>query len=257
MVAWTSALLGDLGPVTEASEEAMALVGPGQNPGFALAGASWRSYAAALAGRWDDLVATLERHRRMWIDADRLAMSGSLQGLLSGIDWARNRGEDELVQRWSEVASEIVGRFDPAHPVAGLSAVVRLEMDGIVEIVGHPDRHPDRAHYIEHALALCADRAQPVPFSSIGLLIARVERSRMRLLEAQARRLSGVLRSDPEDLAKSLAIFEEIGAHRYAARLRTELGMARRDDAVYRTGVRELEAMGELQQLTRLSSRSR
>jgi hypothetical protein len=257
MVAWNSALLGDLGPVIERSEEAMALVGPGQNPGFALAGASWRSYAAALAGRWDDLVATLERHRRMWIDAERPAMSGSLQGLLSGIDWARNRGEDELLQRWSEVASEIVGRFDPAHPVAGLAAVIRLEMDGVVEIVGHPDRHPDRAHYIEHALALCADRAQPVPFGSIDLLIKRAERSGMRLLEAQARRLVGVLRGDRGELAKGLAVFEEVGAHRYTARLRSELGMATGDDALYRTGVRELEAMGELQQLTRLSSRSR
>jgi class 3 adenylate cyclase len=254
MVAWASALLGDLAHTIEESDEAMALVQPGQNPGFAIGGASWRAYAAAMAGRWDELVSNVERLRRLWIDAERPAASYSLQGFLSGIDWARNRGEDGLQERWSEVASEIVARFAPGHPVAGLSAVVQLEMEGIVEIIGHPDRHPDRAHYIEHALAICADRAHPVAFASIDRLIARAAGSGMRLVEAQARRLRGVQR-DPDNLATSLAIFEETGADRYAARVRAELGLARGDDALLRRGTRELEALGELEQLARLLSR--
>lgn len=116
MVAWTSALLGDLEHVINESDEAMALVQPGQNPGFAIGGASWHAYAAAMAGRWDELVANVEHLRRLWIDAERPAASYGLQGFMSGIDWARNRGEDELLERWMEVASEIVDRFDPAHP---------------------------------------------------------------------------------------------------------------------------------------------
>ncbi|HEY6056459.1 MAG TPA: hypothetical protein VIV06_00425, partial [Candidatus Limnocylindrales bacterium] len=255
MVAWTSALLGDLPDVITASNAAMALVQPGQNPGFAIGAASWHAYAVALAGRWDQLVAMVEHLRRTWLDAEQPAASYGLQGFLSGIDWARNRGEDELLQRWSEVASQIVARFDPAHPVAGLAALVRLEMDGIVDIIGHPDRRPDRAHYIEHAIALCADRAQAVPTASIDAIIRRAQGSGMRLLEAQARRLRGVLRRDSDDLARSLAAFTEAGATRYAARLRTEFGMARGDDALLRTGIRELEAMGELEQLARISAR--
>lgn len=82
-------------------------------------------------------------------------------------------------------------------------------MDRIVEIIGRPDRHPDRAHYIEHALALCADRAQAVPVASIDALVARSERSGMRPLEAQARRLRGVLRGDAGDLEHSLRTFED------------------------------------------------
>jgi class 3 adenylate cyclase len=256
MVAWTSALLGDLHEVIKVSDEAMALVQPGQSLGFGIGAASWHAYAAALTGGWDELVANVEQLRRLWIDAERPAASYSLQGFLSGLDWARNRGEDELFKRWKEVAEEIVARFDPAHPVAGLSAVIRLEMEGIVEIIGHPDRHPDRAHYVEHALALCADRAHPVPTASLEALITRAEGSGMRPLEAQARRLRGVLHGDPDDLARSLGTFEEIGAARYAARLRTELGIARGDEALLKVGIRELEAMGELEQLTRLSSRA-
>lgn len=256
MVAWTSALLGDLEEVIEVSDEAVALVQPGQNPGFALAAASWHAYAAAFTGRWDELVANIEHLRRLWIDADRPAAGYGLQGFLSGLDWARNRGEDELLQRWSEVAGEIIAWFDPAHPVAGLSAIIRLDMEGIGDIIGHPDRHPDRAHYVEHATALCADRAYPVAVASIDALITRGEASGMRLLEAQARRLRGVLRGDPDDLARSLGIFEEVGAARYAARLRTELASARGDEALRKRGIGELEAMGELEQLTRLSSRA-
>lgn len=255
MVAWTSALIGDLDQVVTASDGALSLVQPGQNPSFALGAVSWHAYAAAVAGRWVDLVANVEQLRRRWLDAERPAASYGLQGFLSGIDWARNRGEDELLARWSEAASEIVAAFDPRHPVAGLAALITLDMAGIVEIVGHPDRRPDRAHYIEHALALCADRAQPVPNASIDALVTRALESGMRLLEAQARRLRGIQRGDIDELALSLAIFEEIGGGRYAARVRTELGSARGDEALLSQGMRELEAMGELQQLTRLSSR--
>jgi hypothetical protein len=257
MVAWTSALLGDLADVIKQSDEAIALVQPGQNPGFAIAVASWHAYAAAMMGPWDDLVVEVERLRRLWIDAERPAASYGLQGLLSGLDWARNRGEDALLQRWTEVAREIVAQFDSAHPVAGLASVIQLEMDGIVEIIGHPDRHPDRAHYLEHALALCADRVEPVSIASIDALVTRSTQSGTRLLEAQARRLRGILNGDPDDLARSLRTFDEVGAARYAARLRTELGSARGDEALINIGMRELDGMGEVGQLTRLASRAR
>jgi class 3 adenylate cyclase len=255
MVAWISAMLGDLPQVVESSEAALALLQPGQNPGFAVGGASWQAYAAALTGRWEDLVASAERLRHAWIEAERPAASYGLQGLLSAMDWARGRGEDELLQRWREVAAEIVGRFDPSHPVAALSAVAELQLDRIVELIRHPDRYLDRLHYVEHAMAICADRQHPVPMDVLDGIIGRAEIEQMRLVEAQGRRLRGILRRDVNDLEHSLAAFDEMGAARYAARLRTELGEARHDEALIQAGMRDLDAMGEAEQLTRLAAR--
>ncbi|MGI8657416.1 MAG: adenylate/guanylate cyclase domain-containing protein [Candidatus Limnocylindria bacterium] len=255
MVSWTSAMLGDLPAVVESADEALGLIQPGQNPLFALVLESWRAYAFVLIGRWELLVASLERWRQLWLEADRPSVSGGLQGLLSGIDWARGRGEEELVQRWREVAQEIVGRFEPSHPTAALTAVIELRMDGIVELLAHPERYPDRLHYAEHAAAICADRAHPVPEESIDALVRRGETAGMRVVEAQARRLRGLLRNDAEELGRSLALFEAIGAERYTARVRAELGLVAGDGALLDTGIRGLDAMGELDQLERIEAR--
>ena len=245
MVSWTAALIGDLEDTARAADEAMALVQPGQNPGFALGGTSWSAYAAALTGDWDRLVASVDALRRLWIDAERPAASYCLQGVLSGIDWARGRGEEELLERWLDIATDIVERFDPGHPVAALASVIRLDAAGLVDLVVHPERFPDRQHYVEHATALCADRLLATPISAVDALIARAERSGMVPLEAQARRLRGLLGDRPDDLARSLELFEAIGAGRYAARLRAELGRARGDAAMADRGIRELDALGE------------
>jgi hypothetical protein len=256
MVAWTSAMIGDLPETSRAAEEAMAAVQPGQNPGFALGGASWRAYTAAMTGDWQGVVATIDFLRRLWIDVERPAASYCLQGVLSGIDWARDRDDDEHLERWREVASEIVERFDPGHPVAALAAVIRLEPAGLVDIVIHADRYPDRQHYVEHAAALCADRAVPVPIAAVEALVVRAEATGMGLLEAQARRLRGVVMKRDDDLARSLGQFQALGAARYVARLQTELGTVRGDREMIDAGFRALETLGELGQLGRLGLRA-
>ena len=65
MVAWASAVLGDLPEVIGASQTAIDLVQPGQNAGFALAGASWNAYARALRGEWDELVTSVDGLRQL------------------------------------------------------------------------------------------------------------------------------------------------------------------------------------------------
>ena len=257
MVAWTSALLGDLPQLVESSAAALALVQPGQDPAYGMNSASWHAYAAALMGRWDDLVGSAERLRHLWIEADRPAASYGLQGLLSATDWARGHGEDHLLQLWREAAAEIIGHFDPGHPVAALLAVTEVRLEGIAELLRHPERYPDRRHYIEHAMAVCADHAQPVPSEVLDDIIGQAESDQMRVVEAQGRRLRGILRRDTEDLERSLTAFDAMGAARYAARLRTELGGARGDEGLVQAGMRELEAMGDFEQLNRLAARSK
>jgi class 3 adenylate cyclase len=249
MVAWSAAHLGALPEVVKAATDAMRLVQPGQNIGFALGAPSWNAYAQALIGDWGSLSATVEELRKRWLEVDRPAWSFCLQGFFSGTDWARNRGDEELVERWRAPALEIIGRYDSSHQVAALRAIAELDLDGVVAIVLRRDRFPDRAHYVEHALAICADRAQQVPLETLDDVLEEAAAGMKRVVEAQARRLRGILRRDPGDLSESLRIFEEIGAGRYASRVRRELGLVLPDDALRQAGDGELERLGELDRL--------
>jgi class 3 adenylate cyclase len=256
MVAWTSALIGDLTQVLESSSAAMALIQPGQNAGFSVGCASWYGYGQALIGGWEQLVATIDWLRARWFEAERPAASYGLQGPLSAIDWARNRGEEELLDRWMEIARGIIGQFANTHPVSALAGVLELDLDRVADIIGRHARYPDRVHYVEHALAICADRSHLVPIAPIEEVLEAAAASGMRVVEAQALRLRGKLRADPADLRQSLRLFDEMGANRYAARVRSELGRLTDDDQLVKRGELELDGLGELDRLRRAEARS-
>ena len=256
MVAWTSALIGDLPQVLESSAAAMALIQPGQHAGFSIGCASWNAYGQALIGSWEPMVTTVDWLRARWFEAERPAASYGLQGPFSAIDWARNRGEQDLLERWGEVARGIIGQFASQHPVAALAGILDLDLDRVADIVARHTRYPDRVHYVEHALAICADRAHPVPLTPIEEVLEAAAGSGMRVVEAQARRLRGVLRADPADLQESLRLFEDIGANRYAARARSALGRLTDDEDLRRRGDHELDDLGELDRLVRMTARS-
>jgi class 3 adenylate cyclase len=253
MVAWTSVLMGDLPRVLDSSATSMNQIQPGQNAGFAVGGASWHAYALALIGSWEPLVSTVDWLRARWIEAERPAASYGLQGPLSAVDWARNRRDEALLDRWEEVAREIVGRFQRDHPVAALGAILDLDLERVAELIGRHERYPDRVHYVEHALAICADRAHAVPLDVIDAIVDRGTSAGMRVLIAQALRLRGLLRGTDGDLEESLRTFREIGAGRYAARVQRELGGLRGDEAMRDEADGELDRLGELDELERLN----
>ena len=255
MVAWMSAHLGDLPEVIKAATSATELVQPGQNISFSLGAPVWIAYAQGLIGDWPGLSSAVEELRRRWLDLERPAWSFSLQGFLTGTDWARNRGEDELVERWGGPALEIIGHFDPSHQVAALRAIVELDRPGIVEAVLHHARFPDRRHYVDHALGICADHALEVPPQVLDEILEQASRGRWRVVQAQAQRLRGIVGRDANDLSSSLRIFEEIGAARYAARARRELGLITGDASMRQVGEIELDRLGELDQLSRIGLR--
>jgi class 3 adenylate cyclase len=254
MVAWTSALIGDLSQVLESSGAAMVLIQPGQNAGFSVGCASWYAYAQALVGGWEALSSTLDWLRARWFEAERPAASYGLQGPLSAIDWARNRGDEDRVERWGEVAREIIGQFPSQHPVAALAGFLELDLDRVADIIARHARYPDRVHYVEHALAICADHAHPLPLAPIEEILEEASESGMHVVEAQARRLRGVLRGNAADLRESLRLFEKMEADRYTARLRRELGRLTADEQLMGQGDRGLEDLGELARLKRLGA---
>jgi len=245
VLAWGSIQLGELDEALAAADAAMAQLQPGQNMTFAVAGASWSAYGRALQGDWTLTAASVDDLRRRWMDAGRPAAAYALQGILSGVDWARNRGDEASFDRWQPVALEIITSYPRTHPVAAIGALLALDMDAIADVLGNHNRYPDRAHYVEHATALCADRGHPVPVPSLDDVIKRAERASLRVLEAQARRLRGMQTQNPDDLTAALRAFDAMGARRYAARSRVELGLLTGDKTLLATGNRQMAELGE------------
>ena len=54
-----------------------------------------------------------------------------------------------------------------------------------------------------------------------------------------------------DDLRTSLRLYQEMAATPHIARLETELGRLTGDDALVESGLRRLEALGDLDQLSR------
>ena len=253
VLAWGSAQLGELEEAAAAADAAVAQLQPGQNMTFAVASGSWSAYVSALRGNWASTEAGVDDLRRRWLDAGRPAAAYALQGILSGVDWARNRGDEASFDRWQPVALEIITSYPRTHPVAAIAALLSLDMDGIVDVVSRHNRYPDRVHYVEHAAALCADRGHPVPVPSLDEVIARAERASLRVLEAQARRLRGMQTENADDLGAALAGFDAMGARRYAARARVEMGLLTGDATVVATGNHQMAELGEGELLSRIS----
>ena len=245
VLAWGSVHLGELDEAAAAADAGIAALQPEQNMVFALASTSWSAYTRALMGDWARTEASLDDLRRRWIDAGRPSAAYALQGVLSGLDWARNRSADAAVDRWRDVANEILTSFPPTHPVAAIMALLALDLDGVVDVVRRHERYPDRAHYVEHALALCADRAHPVPIEVLDDVLQRATRVGLRVLEAQALRTKGLTRRDPTDLDAALVAFSAMGANRYAARVRVELGALTGAPEQLDEGRRQMHALGE------------
>jgi class 3 adenylate cyclase len=245
VLAWASVQLGELAEATQASDAAMALLQPGQNLVFVLAATSWSAYAGALQGDWQRCESSVDDLRLRWVDAGRPAASYALQGVLSGIDWARSRAADTLLDRWREVADAIIGSYPAGHPVAAMEALVAVDLERIADVVRRHDRYPDRAHYVEHALALCADRGHAIDAAVLDDVLDRAARVGLRVMEAQALRARGLSRREPQDLGEAVAAFEAMGAGRYAARTRLELGRLIGDAQLIEAGRRQMESLGE------------
>jgi hypothetical protein len=125
------------------------------------------------------------------------------------------------------------------------AAALDLDLDGLADIVLHHERYPDRAHYVEHALALCADRRHALPAAVLDSVLDRAVRSALRLVEAQARRLRGLLNDAPDEVQMAMDIFADVGAGRYLARTELELGALSGSEEQLASGRRRLAALGE------------
>jgi class 3 adenylate cyclase len=254
MVAWASALLGDLEQVDRATAAALALFQSGQVHWWGLHSAAWRTYALTLLGRWDEALAVAEHARKIWAEGGLIPAAYCVHGFIAALDVGRARHESPLVDRYRGVLDEILKHFAADSLFGRLRPYARGDVEALeVDVVrGFATIPRARQHLVERTLSLCADFGRAVAPEALRPIAESAAADGLRLLEAQARRALGIAARDPAELTRALALFEETRARPYAARVRCERALLTGDEPGLEAGLHALETLGDLDQLARM-----
>jgi len=254
MVAWASALLGDLAQADRATASALGLFQSGQVHWWGLHSAAWRAYALTLLGRWDEALAVAEHARKIWAEGGLIPAAYCVHGFIAALDVGRARHDTQLVDRYRAVLDEILkhfaadslfGRLRPY----GLGDIETLE----AEVVGGFGTIPRaRQQLVERTLSLCCDLDRSLLPEAVQRIVTSAAADGLKLLEAQARRALGISMRDTAELTRALGIFEETRAVPYAARVRCERALLTGNQSELEAGMHVLEALGDLDQLARV-----
>ena len=256
VVAWSSALLGDLDEADRVAAQGLAQVQPGQVPAWTLHMVVWRIYVLNLLGRWDEALLMGERARALWIESRKPAAGYALRGLMAVIDVARARQDDRLVESYREMLDAILMAF-PAdshfRPWVGYgSGDLRLVAETLSEIARTLTGLPERA---ERGLNLLLDAGEGLSADRLGELLEFAEDGHFRPLEAQVRRGLGMVGRDLGMMTRALELWEEMAAVPYVARVRCERALLTGDHAELDNGLAVLERLGDRLQLGRYERR--
>jgi class 3 adenylate cyclase len=249
MVAWCSALLGDLEEAERNSAVGLAGIQPGQVPAWTLHLVSWRIYLLTLLGRWDEAVQMGERARQLWLEAGKPAAGYANRGFQAIVDIARARQDEQLAETHIAILRSIMMAFPEESPFRRWLGYTAMDFDAVERAIGLAlERQVER---IERGFNLMLDQGRIPKEELIEKVIQRAHPLGFRPLEAQARRARGLARRDPEELAASLQIWEEIRAKPYAARVRCERALLTGEAAELEAGLAVLESLGDRAQLER------
>jgi class 3 adenylate cyclase len=254
MVAWASALLGDLAQADRATATALGLFQSGQVHWWGLHSAAWRAYTLTLLGRWDETLAVAEHARKIWSEGGLIPAAYCVHGFIAALDVGRARHDTQLVDRYRAVLDEILkhfaadslfGRLRPY----GHGDIETLEAE-VIEGFGTIPRA--RQQLVERTLSLCSDLDRSLAPETIQRIVTSAAADGLKLLEAQARRALGISMRDAAELTRALEIFEETRAVPYAARVRCERALLTRNQGELEAGMHVLEALGDVDQLARV-----
>jgi tetratricopeptide (TPR) repeat protein len=253
VAAWAACQLGNLDEAIDTSASGFALLEPYQVPAFALHLVTWQIYALTLRGLWDQALAAGERAFQLWNEAERFPAGFAVRGFAAALDVARGRRDDRLTERYRRVIREILQQLPPdAHFARRFEPHIFGDLRALdTEVVQSFDALPFNES-VERALSFCCDRAYSLDADLTRAIVAFAEPLGHQVLEAQARRALGIGSRDPQELARALAIFERIRATPYAARTRCERALLTDDEHELAVGMRALEAIGDVDQLSRL-----
>jgi len=127
-----------------------------------------------------------------------------------------------------------------------------MPIEAVVREMARTEGLVERA---ERGVNLLLDAGQPPAADRLRELLEWAQRGSFRPLEAQARRGLGVVGRDADMLARSLTLWEEMGAVPYAARVRCERALLTGDHAELEKGLAVLEGLGDRLQVSRYERR--
>ena len=255
MVAWASALLGDLAQADRATASALGLFQSGQVHWWGLHSAAWRAYALTLLGRWDDALAR-RRARRARSGPRGDSFRPRTASMASSPPWTSHgpAHDGHLVNQYRAVLDEILKHFAADSLFGRLRPYAREDLDSLeAEVIrGFGTIPRARQQLVERTLSLCVDLGRTLAPDTIRPIVESATADGLTLLEAQARRALGTAERDAAELTRALAIFEEARAVPYVARVRCERALLTGDRRELEAGMHVLEALGDLDQLTRM-----
>ena len=221
MVAWSSSALGDLTGVLEAATSILRDLAPNQAQALALSLAAWEVWALALLGRWDEVNHAAERASRLWDEAGRISSGFAAHGFIAAADVGRARRDDHLESRAVRTLLGITEQFPPGQLFRRLTAFAEPDPEALVRtVILDWTPYITRLHYVERAVALCADLRHPIPIDGLDNLLAEARTRGQRLLTAQTLRARGIQERDPDNLREALDMFRGFGARPLVARCR-------------------------------------
>jgi hypothetical protein len=253
VAAWAACELGKLDEAIETSACGLALLEHRQVPAQALHLVTWQIYALTLRGLWDEALAAGERAVHLWRETGRFPAGFAVRGFAAALDVARGRRDGRLTERYREVVEEILRKLPPdAYFARRFEPLLFGDLKALDTGVVRTFDFLPFVESVERALSFCSDRAYPLAPDLTQAIVAFAGPLGHQVLEAQARRALGIGSKSPEELAQALAIFERIGAAPYAARARCERALLIADGSEFVTGMRALEAIGDVDQVARL-----
>jgi hypothetical protein len=171
------------------------------------------------------------------------------------IDVARARQDDRLAESYREILDTILMAFPADSHLRKWHGYGGPDLVPIEAVVSEMARTEGLVERAERGLNLLLDAGQPPAADRLRELLEWAQRGSFRPLEAQARRGLGVVGRDTDMLARSLALWEEMGAVPYAARVRCERALLTGDHAELEKGLAVLEGLGDRLQVSRYERR--
>jgi tetratricopeptide (TPR) repeat protein len=253
MVAWMSYLMGDLATAERDSAGMVARLMPGQAPYPALHLYAWRGLTLFTLGRWDEAVAMFWRAAEAWHDAGSHAAGYALRGFGVGLDIGRARGDARLVGAATDAMESILGRF----PANSFNKVWTTYVQGEAAFVDDdPYLHRNTPPEItERRLSLACDRREQLSLTLLDAVLEKAVRTRVPLVEGQARRARALALRDPSEMSAAIEIWERIGAVPHLGRSKAERGLLDGDAAETEAGLAILKKLGDMNYVDRFAAR--
>ncbi len=258
MLSWLEMLRGELAASETAAGAVRAGLGAGQAPAWVMGASGWRTDALWALGRWDDALVEAGRSELAWRESQIHAPSFALNGFLAAFSIAQSRRDPVDEAHWRSLAETVVQRSDVGARVRRMEAFYRDDLAALAtDVLAEHRLFYGRLDYVHRTLARLVDRRYPIEERILVELLDYVEHRDLRFIEALVRRGLGVLHGRTDQLREALAGFERSGARPFVARVQTELGRIDSDQTLFETGLRELERLGDLDQLDRALAESR